>query len=70
MTNAEQQHQQRDVPHQALNNEGSRNHVNAEEIATVINNVQNCNLDIKMPTFRDELTSNPMEFVEGLEKFF
>ncbi|KMQ87280.1 protein disaggregation chaperone [Lasius niger] len=67
--NAEQQYQQRNAFHQALDNEQVRDRVNTEKIATIISNVQNFNLDIKMPKFRDEFTSNLMKFVEGLENF-
>lgn len=40
-------------------------------MAILISNVQNFNLlEIKMPTFKDEFTSNPVEFLEELEKVF
>lgn len=65
---AEQQNQQRNVLRQA--SENGQNRVNADEIETIISSVQNFNVDIKIPKFKDESTLNPMEFVEGLEKFF
>jgi len=66
-----QQQQHQNVLHQNVHDNGrEQNHVNIEEVATMISNVQNFNLDIKMPKMKDELTSNPMEFLEELEKYF
>lgn len=47
-----------------------QNYVNIGEVATMISDVQNVNFDMKMPKMKDELTSNPMEFLEELKKYF
>lgn len=67
--NIQQQQEHQNVRHQNGHDE-RETQVNIEEIATIISNVQNFNLDIKVPKFKDELNSNPMEFLEELEKYF
>ena len=41
------------------------------DLGTVLNNLQNTNIiDIKMPTFSNELETNPKSFLEELDRYF
>ena len=43
---------------------------NALDLGVIIGNVQTMHLDIKVPEFRDEKTTNPLQFLEDAERFF
>lgn len=42
----------------------------AEELTTIMSNVQNFHIDIKLPKFRDEMEMNPVGFLEEMKRFF
>lgn len=67
-----QQQQQRlraEIP-QHGNIQDQQRAVNTEEITTIISNVQNFQIDIKMPKFKDDYERNPIEFLEEMKRFF
>lgn len=58
-----------DAQQQKGTNQGQRS-TSAEEITAIISNVQNFQIDLKIPKFRDQLDRNPLEFLEEVERFF
>nr|AKD28119.1 hypothetical protein [Glypta fumiferanae] len=65
----ENQRAERQQTVQNIETNQGRPGVSAEEISTIISNVQNFNIDIRMPKFTNESELNPMRFLEGVERF-
>lgn len=40
-----------------------------EDLPTIVSNAHNVQIDIKVPTFNNEIEKNPMEFLNQMEKF-
>lgn len=47
-----------------------QNGINAGDLTTIVDQVQNIHIDIKLPKFNGEAEKNPLEFLEEMEKFF
>ena len=54
------------LPHPTALSENQRNF----EIGMIVNNLQNMNIDVKTPKFFDEMSLNPCEFLEDMERFY